>query len=161
MEQNHTSAFIAQWHRIFAENDPALMLPLIHEDIEFFSPALFRPKHGKDNVFATLKRVFGIFERYRVTDTWVRDNEVLFEFETQVEGYRLQGIDRFRLDEEGKIIEMKVWIRPLTGLKHLAGIVARRELDDLLADKSFPAKIATRAKFRMLKLLRALGEGLN
>ena len=87
-------------------------------------------------IFETLKLVSGIFEDYHVTDTWVKDKDVLFEFEAKVGKFTLQGIDRFRLDEDGKIIEMKVWIRPLTGLKELARTVARCELDRQLTSKS-------------------------
>jgi len=51
MDSTRSQAFIAQWHRIFAEHDPSLILPLIDDDIEFFSPAIFAPKRGKTVVF--------------------------------------------------------------------------------------------------------------
>ena len=35
MTSSQTQTFIDHWHRVFAENDPDLMLPLIHEDITF------------------------------------------------------------------------------------------------------------------------------
>ena len=161
MTSSHAQDFIDKWHRIFEENDPKLMLPLIHEDIEFYSPAVFQPKRGKQIVFATLKLVFDIFKDYRVTDTWVKGHEVLFEFETRVGKYTLQGLDRFRLDDEGKIVQMKVWIRPLTGLKELARTVANAEIDEHLASKSGPQRIITRAQIRTSKLISTIKEGLQ
>ena len=129
-----TQSFIEQWHRVFEQNDPSLIVPLFDDDIEFYSPAIFAPKQGKTEVLELLSVVFDIFEGYRVTDTWEKDNEVMFEFEARVGKYTLQGIDRFRLDDVGKVVQMKVWIRPLTGLKELARIVARRGLESHLAN---------------------------
>ncbi len=161
MTSSHTQTFIDKWHAIFEKNDPELMLPLIHEDIEFYSPAVFKPKHGKQIVFETLKRVFGIFKDYRVTDTWVKDNEVLFEFETRVGKFTLQGMDRFLLDEDGKIVQMKVWIRPLSGLKELARIVAKAEIDEHLASKSGWENMIARTQIRSSKLINGLKDGLK
>ncbi len=161
MTSSHTQDFIDKWHQIFEENDPSLMLPLIHDEIEFYSPAVFQPKRGKPIVFATLERVFGIFKDYRVTDTWVKDNEVLFEFETRVGKFTLQGVDRFTLDKQGKVVQMKVWIRPLTGLKELARTVAKAEIDEHLTSKSGPQIMITRAQIRTTKLINGLKDGLK
>lgn len=161
MNTANTQDFIEQWHKIFEENDSALMLELIHDDIEFYSPAVFKPKHGKQVVYDTLKLVFEIFENYRVTDTWIKGNEVLFEFETQVGKFALQGIDRFELDETGKIIKMKVWFRPLSGLKHLARVVTRRELELHLADKSGLKKFLVRTQVRASGLINGIKDGLS
>ncbi len=161
MDSAHSRVFIAQWHRIFAENNPALILPLIDDDIEFCSPAVYSPKHGKTVVFDLLSIVFEIFEGYRVTDTWIKDNEIMFEFEARVDKYTLQGIDRFRLDDNGRVVQMKVFIRPLTGLKELARTVMKRELDKQLADKSVFGKGVYRARVRALILKSAVEEGLK
>lgn len=127
MTNAHSHAFIEKWHRIFAENDPELILPLIDDDIEFFSPAIYAPKRGRSEVFPLLRLVFEIFEGYRVTDTWAKDDDVMFEFEARVGKYTLQGIDRFRLNDAGRVVQMKVWIRPLTGLQELARRVMRSQ----------------------------------
>lgn len=157
----NTQNFIEKWHQIFETNDSSLMLALIHDDIEFYSPAVFKPKHGKKIVSETLKLVFELFENYRVTDTWVKGNEVLFEFETEVGKFTLQGIDRFELDETGKIIKMKVWFRPLSGLRHLARTVARRELENHLSGKSALQKFAVKTQVRIGGLISAIKDGLK
>lgn len=161
MDSTRSQAFIEQWHRIFAEHDPSLILPLIDDDIEFFSPAIFAPKRGKTVVFELLSVVFDIFEGYRVTDTWTQGSEVLFEFEARVGKYTLQGIDRFRLNDDGRVVQMKVWIRPLTGLKELAHRVSQRGLADQLADQGIVRRALVRAQVRFLMLRKALAEGLR
>jgi len=161
MNSDRSQVFIQQWHRIFAHNDPELILPLIDDAIEFYSPAIFAPKRGKAEVFELLRVVFDIFEGYRVTDTWTKQDDVMFEFEARVGKYTLQGIDRFRLNDAGRVVEMKVWIRPLSGLKELARTVMKRGLDSQLADQSAVKRAAYRARARALMLTHAIGEGLK
>ncbi len=156
-----TQSFIEQWHRVFEQNDPGLIVPLIDDDIEFYSPAIFAPKRGKTEVLELLSVVFDIFEGYRVTDTWEKDNEVMFEFEARVGKYALQGIDRFRLNDVGKVVQMKVWIRPLTGLKELARIVARRGLESHLANQGAIRKTAYRVQARVVTLKKAIEDGMK
>lgn len=161
MKSTGSQVFIEQWHQVFEQNDPSLILPLIDDDIEFYSPAIFAPKRGKNEVFELLTIVFEIFSGYRVTDTWTKDNEVIFEFEVQVGKYTLQGIDRFRLNDDGKVVQMKVWIRPLTGLKELARTVTRRGLDGHLANQGMVNKMVVRAQVRLATLMRAIQEGFK
>lgn len=161
MNSTPSQLFIEQWHRIFEENNPGLILPLIDDDIEFCSPAIFAPKHGKTAVFELLSVVFTVFEDYRVIDTWTKGNEIIFEFEAKVGKYTLQGIDRFRLNDEGKVVQMKVWIRPLTGLKELARTVMKHGLDNHLANQSVIRKAAYRTQARALILKNAIKEGFK
>jgi len=158
MQSTHSQLFIEQWHQVFEQNNPALLLPLIDENIEFCSPAIFAPKHGKTRVFELLSVVFDIFESYRVTDTWTKGNEVIFEFEARVGKYTLQGIDRFRLNDAGKVIQMKVWLRPLTGLKELARTVAKRGLEQHLADYGAGRKLLMRVQVRLMMLRRVIAD---
>ncbi len=161
MSSTQVQSFIQQWHLVFEQNNPDLILPLIADDIEFFSPAIFAAKHGKQEVFELLSLVFDIFEGYRITDTWIKGNEVMFEFEVQVEKYTLQGIDRFYLNEEGKVVQMKVWIRPLTGLKALAHAVTSRGFEHYLANQSPLRRAAYRVQARAVRLKAAFLEGFR
>jgi hypothetical protein len=156
-----TQSFIEQWHRVFEQNDPGLIVPLFDDDIEFYSPAIFAPKRGKTEVLELLRVVFDVFEGYRVTDTWTKNNEVMFEFEARVGKYTLQGIDRFRLDDVGRVTQMKVWIRPLSGLKELARIVTKRGLENHLANQGAIGRTAYRVQARAVTLKKAIEEGLK
>jgi len=161
MNSTRLQTFIEQWHQIFEQNDPGLIVPLIDDDIEFYSPAIFAPKYGKTEVLELLGIVFDIFEDYRVTDTWTKGNEVMFEFETRVGEYTLQGIDRFRLNDDGKVVQMKVWIRPLTGLKELARTVMKRGIDSHLANQGTIKGTAYRAQVRIITLMKAIEDGFK
>jgi hypothetical protein len=56
---------------------------------------------------------------------------------------------------------MKVWIRPLTGLKELARTVTRRGLDGHLANQGMVNKMVVRAQVRLATLMRAIQEGFK
>ena len=96
-----------------------------------------------------------------MTDTWVKENEVMFEFETEVGQYTLQGIDRFTLDADGKVVQLKVWLRPLTGVKELARRVAHSGLEEHLATRGVVERAGIRARVRAAKLIEGLREGLR
>ncbi len=161
MTSPQVQTFIARWHEIFERDDPELIIPLFSDDVEFFSPAIFAPKHGKTQVFELLRTVFEIFEGYRVIDTWTKGNEVMFEFEARVGKYTLQGIDRFVLDDDGRVTQMKVWIRPLTGLKELARSVMQAEADRRLTGRSASFKLLYRVQMRATTILKAVADGLK
>ncbi len=161
MSTDTVQRFITRWHEIFAKQNPTLMLELMHDDIEFFSPAIFQPKRGKEEVFELLCTVFDVINNYHVTNTWVQGREVLFEFEADVEKFRLQGIDRFRLNDEGKVVQMKVWIRPLTGLNTLARVVSQRGLQEKLAHKGRIEQALTLSRVRAQRLARALMDSIK
>ncbi|MFW2404065.1 MAG: nuclear transport factor 2 family protein [Gammaproteobacteria bacterium] len=161
MTSPHVQAFIARWHELFERDDPELIVPLFADDVEFFSPAIFAPKQGKHQVFELLRTVFEIFEGYRVTDTWTRGNEVLFEFEARVGKYTLQGIDRFVLDDDGRVAQMKVWIRPMTGMKELARRVMRAEVERRLAGRSAVSRLLYRGQLRAAIIFKSVADGFK
>lgn len=154
-------AFIQKWHELFERGDPERLLPLIHNEVEFYSPAIFAPKRGRRTVFELLRVVYTVFENYRVTDTWVKENRVMLEFEAEVGKYTLQGIDRFALDPEGKVIQLKVWLRPLTGVKELARRVADTELDEYLATRGTAERGIIRARVRATRIIEGIRDGFR
>jgi hypothetical protein len=39
---------LRSWHAVAKSGDPALLTDLLAEDVEFRSPAVFRPQQGKE-----------------------------------------------------------------------------------------------------------------
>lgn len=112
--------FIKKWHQAFEQNSFDAFCELLHEDIVLISPAYYEAKKGKPLVQQILNLVWIQFSGYQVTDTWNRENEILFEFSVSVDDFQLQGIDRIRLTPDGRIAELKVFLRPLKGLIYLS-----------------------------------------
>jgi len=95
---------------------------LFHENAAFRSPVLFKPYGGRDQVLKVLRaaeRVLGIGERFRYVHQLEDPNDrvAILEFATEVDGKQVEGIDKLTFDEDGRITELKVMIRPASALQ--------------------------------------------
>ncbi len=100
--------------------DLGAALDLLADDVTFRSPAVFKPYEGRETVATILQTVFGVFEDFRYTDELHGDGVHTLIFEARVGDRQLQGLDLIREDEDGKIGELTVMIRPASGLMALA-----------------------------------------
>src|SRR5918912_683023 len=102
---------------------------LFHEDAVFRSPVLFKPYEGRDRVLKVLEaaeRVLGIGAQFRYVHQLedADDRVAILEFATEVDGRQVEGIDKLTFDEDGRITELKVMIRPASALQAVAARVA-------------------------------------
>jgi ketosteroid isomerase-like protein len=93
---------------------------LLAEDVVFRSPAVFKPYEGRETVTTILRTVFGVFEDFRYTDALAGDGVHALIFEARVGDRELQGMDLIRADDDGRIGEFTVMVRPASGLMALA-----------------------------------------
>jgi hypothetical protein len=96
------------------------------DDIEFRSPAVFKPYHGRDQVEGILRLVATVFENFRYTNEWRDGRTTILFFEANVGDRELQGVDILEENEAGQIEKFTVMIRPLSGLQAVAGTMAAR-----------------------------------
>lgn len=101
---------------------------LLADDVTFRSPAVFTPYQGREAVSHILRTVFAVFEDFRYTDELADAGERVstLVFEARVGDKTLQGIDLIRLDDEGRIGELVVFVRPASGLMALGAEMGRR-----------------------------------
>jgi hypothetical protein len=93
---------------------------LFAEDASFRSPVVFRPYEGREQVAVILGAAMRVFEDFRyLAQTETGDTAVLV-FEARVGDRQLQGVDILRLAEDGRIAELTVMVRPMTGMNALA-----------------------------------------
>ncbi|MET8652536.1 nuclear transport factor 2 family protein [Nocardia aurea] len=104
------------------DRDMAAVEALLAEEVVFTSPVAFSPYPGKPITAAILRAVMRVFEDFRyvreIADEGGRDHA--FVFEATVAGKRLSGCDFLHFDEEGKIDEFTVMVRPLSAATALA-----------------------------------------
>jgi SnoaL-like domain len=98
---------------------------LFHENAAFRSPVVFKPYEGRDQVLRVLRAaegVLGIGERFRYLHQLEDPNDrvAILEFATEVDGKQVEGIDKLTFDEDGRITELKVMIRPASALQVVA-----------------------------------------
>ena len=121
-----TEKFLAAWHGAIAAKDINGLVEHIADDAEFRSPAFWTPKSGKPVLLAVLWAASELLEDFSYNKEWVDGHDVLLEFDATVEGKSVKGIDRFWLDDKGRITRMEVLVRPLNGLAALAEGMGRK-----------------------------------
>ncbi|MFJ8436120.1 nuclear transport factor 2 family protein [Kitasatospora sp. NPDC094019] len=117
------------------DRDAQAMTDLLAENVVFTSPVAFKPYPGKAITGAILRGVLRVFEDFayvrEIGDPDGRDHALVFT--ATVGGKRIQGCDFLHLDEDGRIDELTVMVRPLSGAQALAAAMAA-EFDRIAAD---------------------------
>jgi hypothetical protein len=112
--------------RAVAAGDDDAALATLAADVEFRSPAVYKPYHGKDAVAPILRAVATVFENFRYTNEWRDGRTTILFFEASVGDRELQGIDILEDDDSGRVAKLTVMIRPLSGLQAVATAMAAR-----------------------------------
>jgi SnoaL-like domain len=102
---------------------------LLREDAVFRSPVLFKPYEGRDLVLTVLRAAERVLAgggqfRYVVQLEDPEERVAMLEFATEVDGKQVEGIDKLTFDGEGRITEVKVLLRPASGLQAVAARMA-------------------------------------
>jgi ketosteroid isomerase-like protein len=95
---------------------------LLADDVVFTSPVAFKPYPGKAITSAILRAVSRVFEDFayvqEIANPDGRDHA--FVFTATVAGRKLQGCDFLHFDENGKIDDFTVMVRPLSAAQALS-----------------------------------------
>ena len=106
------------WHRILETQRLEDLNNLLADDAVFHSPVMHTPQAGKVLVSQYLSAAFDLFSQYSFT--YVREivsgNEAVLEFEAEIDGLYVNGVDVITWNDEGKIIDFKVMLRPLKAI---------------------------------------------
>ena len=128
--QLHTqaAASLQRWHEMVQRKDLSALPELLAPNAVFRSPMAHTPYPGAQVVSMILNTVLKVFEDFTYhRELATADGlSVVLEFSAQVGGKQLKGIDMIRFDEQGKIVEFEVMVRPLSGLQALGEEMGRR-----------------------------------
>ena len=140
---------VEKWHDIMknpGSNVSEKLDELLDDDVIFFSPVVFTPQKGKDITKLYLAAAGGVFSsdkdkqetkpkesKFRYIKEIVQDNYACLEFETEINGIYVNGIDLITWNEENKITEFKVLVRPLQAVNTLHQMMGEM-LDKLKAN---------------------------
>lgn len=105
--------------RLAAERkDFELMKETLREDVILHSPILFRGFEGRDTVLAVLTHVAATLEDFTYVDELSDGKGVCLRFKAMVAGSdrEIEGIDFLELDEDGRVAELTVFMRPFSAL---------------------------------------------
>jgi hypothetical protein len=90
-------------------------------DAVFESPVVHTPQRGRDITFKYLSSAGKVLggAGFAYTGEWRSDNGAVLEFETEIDGIKLNGVDIIRFGDDGRITHFKVMVRPLKAINLL------------------------------------------
>jgi hypothetical protein len=109
---------VAAWHELVRSRNPGGLDALLDEDAVFVSPVVHSPQRGKRLVVAYLTAAFHVFlnSTFRYVREIIGPRDAMLEFETEIDGVMVNGVDIIKWNDSGRIVEFKVMIRPLKAI---------------------------------------------
>ncbi len=106
------------WHRLVQTQDQGGLSALLAEDAVFHSPVVHTPQRGKKLAAAYLGAAFRVFFNpgFRYVREIVGDSDAMLEFETEIDGILINGVDIIKWNAAGQIVDFKVMLRPLKAI---------------------------------------------
>ena len=126
-----SSPAIDAWHRLVQAHDPSGLHALLADDAVFVSPVVHTPQVGKAVTAAYLSAAFSVFfnPTFRYVREIVGERDAMLEFETTIDGILVNGVDIVKWNQDDKIVEFKVMVRPLKAIQliheRMAAMLAR------------------------------------
>jgi hypothetical protein len=97
---------------------PALLDNLLADDVMFRSPAVFAPQEGKAPTTRDLSRALVVpGPRCGIVGEWHDQSNAVMEFEAELEGVYVHGVDMLRWNGEDKLVSSTVMAHPIPGLQ--------------------------------------------
>ncbi len=119
---------VANWHKHLDGKLEGGLDTLLADDVVFYSPVVYKPQKGKNITKLYLSAAINTLpgdkdengqHKFNYTKQVLSGNQAVLEFETQMEGKFVNGVDIISCNDEGKIIEFRVMIRPLQAVNLL------------------------------------------
>ncbi len=121
---------LAQWHRLVATRDPSGLDALLADDVVFHSPVVHTPQRGRLLTRMYLTAAMHVLGNasFRYVREVVGAGDAVLEFEAEVDGITVNGVDMIRWDAQGRIVDFKVMVRPAKAMALL-----QQKMAELLA----------------------------
>jgi len=117
---------LSRWHQFVETANSEILEDILAENVKFHSPFVWKPKDGKPITVRILTTVTTVFEDFRYVREIVDGQNFALEFEARVGELSLRGIDLIQIDENGKITDFEVMVRPANALQALGMEMSKR-----------------------------------
>lgn len=109
---------IDTWHQLVQTRNAAGIGDLLADEVVFHSPVVHAPQVGKAVTHLYLSAAFQVF--FNPTFKYVREiivaNDAVLEFQVEIDGISVNGVDMITWNDAGKIVAFKVMVRPLKAI---------------------------------------------
>ena len=112
-------AALEHWYDLVKSHDPEALWNLLHPAAVFESPVVHSPQHGREITFKYLTVAPNVLagSGFKYVGEWRGHSGAVLEFENEIEGVRINGVDIMTFSDDGKLItHFKVMIRPLKAI---------------------------------------------
>jgi hypothetical protein len=132
---------VERWHQHLRGELVGGLDELLHPDVVFYSPIVYTPQEGREITTLYLTAAGQTLPGdgdgagtgdgssagggFRYTKQVLDGDTAVLEFETTVGGKYVNGVDIITCNDEGKIVEFKVMIRPLQAIQAVHARMAR------------------------------------
>lgn len=105
---------LAAWHQAISAKDASALDTLLADTAVFHSPVVHSPQVGKDVTKMYLSAAFHVLanDSFHYVREVVDGQNAVLEFVVEVDGVTVNGVDMIHWDENGKIADFKVMLRP-------------------------------------------------
>jgi hypothetical protein len=109
---------LGTWHELMRTRNVKGLGSLLADDVVFHSPVVHTPQLGKAITLQYLTAAFHVFfnDSFRYVRELAGPRDAALEFQVEIEGISVNGIDLIKWNDEGRIVEFKVLIRPLKAI---------------------------------------------
>ena len=113
-----TNPTLAAWHELLASRNARGLSALLADEVVFHSPVVHTPQLGRQATAQYLAAAFQVF--FNASFKYVREivgpNDAVLEFQVEIDGITVNGVDMITWNAVGKIVDFKVLIRPLKAI---------------------------------------------
>src|SRR5262249_40968345 len=112
---------IHTWHQLVKTRDVKALDALLAPDAVFHSPVVHTPQVGRAITKAYLAAALQVLgnESFRYVREVKQGRDAVLEFELELDGIHVTGIDMIRWNDAGQIVDFKVMVRPLKAVNVL------------------------------------------
>jgi len=115
------------WHAVVESGDLSRLNDLLADDVVFLSPAVFSPQQGKALTIKYLSSALVVLgPSLRYISQWHDEVSAVLEFEAELDGSYVQGVDMLRWNSDNQLVSFTVMVRPIRGLQKLIELMARQ-----------------------------------
>jgi ketosteroid isomerase-like protein len=113
-----TRTALATWHELVRTRNAKGLSSLLADNVVFYSPVVHTPQVGGASTLQYLSAAFHVFfnESFRYVRELSESSDTVLEFEVEIDGITVNGVDMIKWNDEGRIVEFKVMIRPLKAI---------------------------------------------
>lgn len=106
------------WHDLVKTRNARGLRDLLADDVVFHSPVVHTPQAGRAVTTQYLAAAFQVFfnASFRYVREVVGPRDAVLEFQVEIDGITVNGVDMIRWNDEGLITDFKVMIRPLKAI---------------------------------------------